>query len=451
MTKDLTSVKTLIQILNFSIPVLFWYLFQQFYNVVDTIIVGKSLGVEALAAVGATGSVNFLILGFCVGLCSGFAIPVAQSFGALDYRKMRRFLYNAEILAVGFSVAVTALTVIFCRPLLQMMQTPPDIIDRAVQYILIIFWGIPFIFLFNMVASILRAVGDSRTPLFFLVVSSILNIALDLVFILVFHWDVAGAALATVVSQGAAGVVCLFYMKRKFVILKLNHEDKVPDRTLMKSLCGAGIPMGLQYSITAIGAVVLQSSLNALGAAAVAAVTAAQRIQMFFNAPYDALGTTMATFGGQNAGARKWDRLKEGVFKSSLLGLIYSIISLGIMILFGRHLGMLFVDGGEAAIISDIHRYLVINGFFFFPLALVNIVRFMIQGMGFSSFAILSGVLEMIGRGAAAVFLVPAFGFAGVALAGPLAWILADVFLIPAFYYCLGRLRQTPVEERLVA
>ncbi len=451
MTKDLTSGKTLIQILNFSIPVLFGYLFQQFYNVVDTVIVGKSLGFEALAAVGATGSVNFLILGFCIGLCSGFAIPVAQSFGALDYRKMRQFLYNAEILAVAFSIGVTALTVLFCRPLLLMMQTPADIVDRAVQYILIIFWGIPLIFLFNMVASILRAVGDSRTPLLFLVVSSFLNIALDLLFILVFNWDVAGAALATVTSQGLAGVASLLYMRRKFAILKLNHEDKVMDRALAKTLCGAGIPMGLQYSITAIGAVVLQSSLNALGSAAVAAVAAAQKMQLFFCTPFDALGTTMATFGGQNSGARKWDRLKDGVYKSSLLGLIYSIIAMTGMILFGRQLGMLFIDSGEAVILANIHRYLIINAVFFFPLALVNIVRFMIQGMGFSSFAILSGVLEMIGRGGAAVFLVPVFGFTGVALAGPLAWVLADAFLIPAFYHCLGRLKESRTEELLVA
>ncbi len=444
MTKDLTGGRPLIRILEFSLPVLYGSLFQQCYNVVDTVIVGRSLGVGALAAVGSTGSLNFLILGFCIGVTSGFALPAARYFGARDYSRMRRSVYNGERLALSVAVIVTAAMVLFCRPLLIIMGTPPDIADRAFSYIRIIFAGIPLLILFNMVSSLLRAVGDSRTPLLFLLASSLLNIFLDLLFILVFRWDVGGAALATVISQGLSGIACLVYMRRRFAILKLLPGDRVRDRGLQAELIAAGLPMGLQYSITAVGALVLQISVNGLGSGVVASVSTAQKIQMFLCAPFDALGTTMATFGGQNTGARAWGRLRRGVRDSSLLGAAYSILALGILIPFGGHMGMLFLPSGETEILGQIHRLLVYNGSFFLPLALVNIVRFMIQGMGFSGFALFAGLFEMIARTGVGLLAVPAWGFDAVCLASPAAWVLADLFLIPAFFVCLKRLESTP-------
>lgn len=434
MTKDLTEGNPLSLILGFSIPVLLGYVFQQFYTVVDTIIVSKSLGVEALAAVGSTGSVNFLIIGFCMGLCGGFGIPLAQKFGAKDYRAMRQYAFNAGMLCVLFSIGLTILTVVFCRPILVAMRTPVDIIDRAVSYIRLIFCGIPLIILYNMVSSIIRALGDSKTPVYFLVFSSLLNIGLDLLFILVFGLDVAGAALATIISQGIAGIACLVYMRKKFEILHLAREDRKLSGQHCRTLCSVGVPMGLQYSITAIGSVILQASVNSLGSGVVAAVTAASRIGMFFCTPFDALGTTMATYGGQNTGAGKLERLKVGVKASALLGLSYSVCAWVVMYFFGARLSLLFLSPDSTQIVANAHRFLIVTSAFYFPLALVNIVRFMIQGMGFSRFAVLSGLLEMVARMSVALIAVPLWGFPAVCFASPSAWILADCFLLPAFF-----------------
>jgi putative MATE family efflux protein len=440
MTKDLTEGKTISLILGFSIPVLFGYIFQQFYNIVDTVIVGKCLGVDALAAVGSTGAVNFLIIGFVMGVCSGFSIPVAQKFGAKDYKTMRQFAANAAVLAILFAAIMTIVTVIFCRPLLVLMLTPVNILDGADEYIRIIFMGIPMIFLYNMVSGIIRAVGDSKTPVIFLVLASILNIGLDLAFILVFNMGVGGAALATVISQGVSGAASLIYLIKKFPILTLSKDDRRIRTNHFTTLCGVGVPMGLQYSITAIGSVILQSSVNFLGSDAVASVTAGSKIGMFFCTPFDALGTTMATYGGQNAGAGKLERLKSGVFQSSMLGLFYSAAAFIIMYLWGAQLSVLFIDSSAKEIIRQARLFLIINSLFYFPLALVNIIRFMIQGMGFSKFAILSGIFEMIARTLIAVIAVPVAGFSAVCYASPAAWIMADFFLIPAFLHCWKQL-----------
>ncbi|MDC7126172.1 MAG: MATE family efflux transporter [Spirochaetales bacterium] len=445
MTKDLTEGKTLPLILNFSIPILGGYLFQQFYNVVDTVIVGKCLGVNALAAVGSTGSINFLIIGFCVGLCSGFAIPIANSFGAKNYSRMRKFIYNSEILSIIFALVLTVVTVIFCRPLLIIMQTPLDILDQATSYIRIIFAGIPFIILFNMGSCILRAIGNSKTPLFFLIISSVLNIFLDLIFIMIFHLDVAGAALATIVSQGLSGAICFFYIKKKFSLLELQPEDRKLDAQNMRKLCGVGVPMGLQYSITAIGTVILQISVNTLGSAIVAAASVAQKLSMFFCTPFDAVGTAMATYGGQNVGAGKLDRLKSGILSSTIIGFVYSIFALIFIILFGKQMGLLFIDHDEIDILKNITLFLIYNAAFYFPLAILNSIRFLIQGMGFSSLALCSGILEMIARTVIAIVAVPLWGYIAVCMASPVAWILADIFLIPAFFLCLRLLKKKSV------
>lgn len=442
MTKELTKGNVLKLIFEFSIPILFGVLFQQFYNIVDTIIVGQFIGIDALAAVGSSGSLNFLIIGFCVGICTGFAIPVARSFGARNYDEMRKFLAGATILSIGISLVLTILTVVYCRPLLILMQTPADIIDRANSYIRIIYIGIPFIILFNMVASILRAVGNSRTPLYFLIIASALNIFLDLLFIMVFRWDVAGAALATVLAQGVAGFICLVYMRKKFAVLKINREDWKIEKYHLTQLCRDGIPMGLQFSITAVGAVVLQVAVNGLGSLIVAVTTTAQRISMFFFTPFEALGSTMATFTGQNTGARQFERLKKGVYYSCLIGIIYSLLAFGFMKLFGIQLGKLFIGADNPEILEMIQYFLLfLTGFYAF-VALVHIIRLSIQGMGFGGIAMFAGIFEMVARGVFGLLVVPTFGFTAVCLASPAAWVLADLFLVPAFFYCLNKLKK---------
>ena len=318
-TKDMTVGSPMKLILGFSIPLLFGFLFQQFYSVVDTIIVGRFLGMNALAGVGATGSINFMIVGFCMGVCNGFAIPVAHKFGAKDYSGMRQFVANCAWLSLIFSAVMTVVVVALCRNILTWMKTPEDIFEDAYIYIVIIFIGIPATYLYNILSGIIRSMGDSRTPLYFLTLSSFLNIGLDLFCIVNLKMGVAGAAVATVVSQLISGILCLLYMYKKFEILHITREEWKMNFSHMKTLCGMGVPMGLQYSITAIGSVILQTAVNGLGSLAVASVTAGSKVGMFFCCPYDAMGSTMATYGGQNVGAKKLERLGEGL-KSCISG-----------------------------------------------------------------------------------------------------------------------------------
>lgn len=440
-TKDMTSGSTMKLILGFAVPLLMGMLFQQVYSLVDTIIVGRFLGVSALAAVGATGSINFLIVGFCQGICNGFALPVAQRFGAKDYNGLRKYVGNSAVLSIIFGGAITLITVIACRPILELMQTPADIIDLSYHYIVVIFAGIPAIMLYNILSAYLRSLGDSITPVIFLVLSAGLNIGLDLLFIVTFHWGVFGAAFATVLSQAVSGILCLILIIKKFDLLHLKREDWKLDWGYSRYLLIMGLPMGLQYSITAIGSVILQASVNTLGSTAVASMTAGSKISMFVVCPFDALGSTMATFGGQNVGAGRLDRLGRGLRSAVILGAIYSALILVVLIFFGRDLILLFVSAKEAAVIAQAKQFLVTNAAFYLMLALVNIVRFLIQGMGFSGFAVFAGVFEMVARTLIGLVFVPIFGFTAACSASPLAWIFADCFLIPAFFHCRKKLQ----------
>ncbi|MBP3459091.1 MAG: MATE family efflux transporter [Lachnospiraceae bacterium] len=439
MTKDLTKGSPMKLILGFGVPLLFGLLFQQFYNMVDTIIVGRMLGVDALAAVGATGSVNFMILGFCIGLCNGFAIPIAQKFGAKDDHGLRKYVAGCAWVSVIFAIVITLIVVFLCRNILVWMRTPENIMEDAYAYIFIIFMGIPATILYNMVSGIIRSLGDSIMPLVFLVISSLSNIVLDIV--LIFPFGVAGAALATVIAQGASGIISLIYLVKKYDILRMSREERRFDPECIRVLCKMGVPMGLQYSITAIGSVILQSAVNTLGSDAVAAVTAGTKICMFLCCPFDAMGSTMATYGGQNIGAGYLDRIDEGIKDCSKLGIVYSVISLIFVLLLGKTLSLLFVSADEVAIIDRIHYFLIANVVFYIPLAFVNIVRFMIQGLGYSNFAILAGVCEMAARSIVGFVFVPIFGFAAASFASPVAWICADCFLIPAYFHVMKKLR----------
>ncbi len=435
MEKDMTKGSPMRLILGFAVPLLFGLLFQQFYSMVDAVIVGHYLGVDALAAVGATGSVNFMIIGFCMGVCSGFAIPIAQEFGAGHEENMRKFVGNSVWLSCIFAAVMTVLVVILCRPILQVMNTPANIIDASYSYIVVIFLGIPVTYLYNMTASILRSLGDSKTPVIFLVMAAILNIFLDLLCIIVFHMGAAGAAVATVVSQALAGVCCLVFMYKKFSILKLDKSEWRWNRYFIGKLCGMGIPMGLQYSVTAIGGIILQGAVNGLGSDTVAAVTAAGKMGMLMVCPFDAMGSTMATYGGQNVGAGNMERVDQGLKACTLLGLIYSLIALVLVYVVGNRLLLLFIDSGETVILGNAYRFIRTNALFYFPLALINIIRFLIQGMGFSKLAVFAGAFEMVARAIAGFVFVPLFGFGAVCFANPLAWVFADVFLIPAFLH----------------
>ncbi|MBQ8488896.1 MATE family efflux transporter [Pseudobutyrivibrio sp.] len=437
-TKKMTEGNPLGLILGFSIPMLAGLLFQQMYNLVDTIIVGQTLGDSALAAVGSTGSINFLINGFCMGICSGFAIPVAQRFGAESYDSMRKFVGNSIILSAIFAIVITTFVSIFCFQILEIMQTPEDIIELAYSYISIIFFGIPVTFLYNLTAGIMRSLGDSKTPTYFLIMAAGINIVLDIVFILVLGMSVDGPALATVISQLIAGLSCLIYMKKKFPILKLKRSDLKLGPHHSQVLISMGIPFGLQYSITAVGSVILQTAVNGLGTIAVASMTAGAKVSMFVVCPFDALGGTMATYAGQNVGAKNIPRVKKGVWTAQLLGTIYSVFIFIVLYFAGRYILRLFTS--TDIVIEQAMMFLLANGITYTLLAAVNIFRFAIQGMGFSTFAIYSGVMEMIARILVAFTFVPMIGFSGAIWASPVAWLFAVIFLVPGLYYCCRKL-----------
>ncbi len=324
---------------------------------------------------------------------------------------------------------------VFCRDILKLMDTPSDIFEYAYEYIYIIFLGIPVIFLYNILSGIIRALGDSKAPLIFLIISSVINIALDFITIKWFNMSVNGPALATVISQGISGDV-----------LRVRKGEWKPERHHMVTLCRMGIPMGLQYSITAIGSVILQTAVNSLGSTAVAAVTAANKVSMFFCCPFDAMGSTMATYAGQNIGAGKPDRVTRGMLSCSLMGLIYSAAACVVLVIFGKELASIFIDKSEAGngeILQNARLMLVWLSSFYFPLSLVNIIRFTIQGLGYSELAILSGVCEMAARALVGFVFVPMWGFIAVCTASPMAWIFADTFLITAYIFIIKRIKKS--------
>lgn len=437
MTKDMTRGTPIRLILSFMLPLLAGMIFQQLYNLVDTMIVGQTLGVTALAGVGATGSINFLVIGFCMGICSGFAIPVARSFGAQDTRRLHEYVANGVMLCAAFGLVLTISTVLLCRHILVLMGTPSDCIDAAYQYIVVIFTGIPATLLYNLLSAYLQALGDSKTPLFFLIFSSVFNVILDLFFIISLGLGITGASLATVLSQGTSGLLCLLWIRKKFPILHIGASEWKPIMARISELCSYGLPMGLQYSITAIGSTILQVGVNSLGSSAVAGVTAASKIHNFLACLPNGLGSTMATYCAQNVGASQYKRLDRGTVSAVLVGTVYSIFAVSISLLFGIPLARLFITGpGSEAILALSQRYLLLNTLFYPLLTMVNVIRFSIQGMGFSLFSIFSGIMEMIARIIAGVVFIPNLGFTGSALASPLAWVMANLFLIPAYFHC---------------
>ncbi len=447
-TKSLTEGSPGKLIFAFSAQMMIGLLFQQLYNMADTAIVGKWLGVDSLAAVGSVGSLNFMIMGFCIGVCSGFAIPVAQSFGAGDHKRLRKFAANSVWLSAIFSLVITTVVCVLCNPILKIMQTPENIFDGAYKYIFIIFLGIPATFLYNLLSGVIRALGDSKTPIYFLLLSSVINVVLDIVSITVFGMGVEGPAIATVISQAISGILCLVYIIKKFKILHIKKDEWKIDKSFVLPLISAGLPMGLQYSITAIGSVVLQSSVNMLSSDHVAAVTAGSKVSLFFCCPFEALGGTMATFAGQNIGAKKVDRIKKGIISALAMGFAYSIVAVVTLVLFGDKTSMLFLNEEAGEIITNAHLFLVANSACYILLTIVNVLRFCIQGMGYSAFSVFSGISEMIARSVMGFVIVPWLGYGAVCFANPLAWVMADLFLIPATIYCLKRKKRKFFNEK---
>ena len=424
-------------ILSFTFPIFIGNVFQQFYNMADAVIVGKFVGTKALAAVGSTGTIMFLIYGFVVGMTAGFTVLTAQKFGAGDMRAMRQTVAGASILSLIVGVILTAAFMILMKPWLMAMNTPEDIFADAYAYIMIVSAGILAQMLYNLLASVLRALGNSKVPLYFLILSALLNIVLDLVLIIVFHMGAAGAAVATVVSQGVSGLLCLVYIVKCVPVLRMSRDDWRPSGHLLKTQMRIGIPMALQYSITAIGTMMVQSSLNILGSTLVAAYTAAGKIEQVVSQAYVALGTTLATYSAQNIGAGDVPRIRRGFRATTWIGVIYSFAAAALVMTVGKYMTYLFVSEDVELIMDSVDLYLKCVGILFIPLAIVNIYRNGIQGLGYGLLPMMAGVAELVGRGVMSVIAAQQKSYLGVCLASPAAWVLAAALLIGMYFYVI--------------
>ena len=439
---DMTVGSPLRQITKFALPLILGYILQQMYLVIDAAIVGRWIGVEALAAVGASSSIMFLVMGFCNGACAGFAIPVAQSFGAKDYHKMRIYVANAVKISAVIATVVTLLSLMFCHRILQLVNTPTDIFHDAYIFLMLQFAAIPLTFGFNLFSGQIRALGNSRHPFYFLITSAIVNILFDVVLILGCRMGVAGAGIATWLSQALSVALCIWYIRKHMQLLIPHGEERQFDNKRTSILLNNGVPMGLQFSITGIGIIMLQSANNALGTTCVAAFTASMRIKYLFTCVFENIGVAMATYCGQNLGARKMERITRGVKDAICLMLVYFVFTFIVIYPFADWMMRLFVDSGEAEVVSRAAQFMRIANYFYPALGLLTILRYSIQGLGFSNLSMLSGVMEMIARCGVSLWLVPALAWTGVCLGDPVAWCMADVFLIPAFIWVQHRLKK---------
>ncbi|HCB29205.1 MAG TPA: MATE family efflux transporter [Enterococcus sp.] len=445
--RDLTKGSPAKLILMFTVPLLIGNVFQQFYNMVDMIIVGQTLGKNALAAVGATGSLTFLIIGFAQGLTAGLAIITAQRYGAKDYRGLKKSFAASVVISLIVTIVLTVLSLVFIHPMLQLMQTPPEIIDQAQTFISIILLGIFASMSFNLLSNVIRALGDSRTPLFFLIIAVIINVVLDLIFIILFGMGVEGAAIATVIAQVSSSVLCLVYIKKKIPLLQLRKKDFSFDKEEIRVHLNAASPMAFQSSIIAIGAIVLQAALNSLGTDVVAAQAAASRIDQFANQPMMSFGIAMATFSAQNYGAKEYGRILKGVKQTLMMSIGFSLVAGATVIFFGHSLMKLFVSSSETRVFELAQTYFNINGSLYWILAILFILRYTLQGLGQSKIPTIAGMMELLMRSFAAIILTGMLGYAGAAAASPLAWAGSVAVLLYSYLRSMKQLKQLDNEQ----
>ena len=431
-TTDLTVGKPLFQILRFALPLVLGTLFQQLYSFADTVIVGRCLGTDALGAVGTTYSLNFLILGFVQGACVGFGIPVAETFGAKDQGGLRKYLFNGALLCVVLSVVFTLFTTLMAGPLLQLIHTPEELYADAVLYIRIIFLGIPATVLYNYASSVLRAMGDSQHPFYFLLAASVLNIGLDYLLIVSMGMGVDGAAIATVLSQLLSGGLCAFWFftrTAKQEELTFRGQSSLLSAGHCKRLAYIGFPMGFEYSVSAIGAVIMQDAINLLGSTAVAAQTAGEKIRQMFTLPMESVGMAMATYVGQNHGAHRTDRIQQGIKDGCTIQLTYCVAAWVVIFFVKPYAVGLVLGDADPAVTAGAIQYLAIMSLLFCFHGLLMIFRNTLQGLGYSVQAIISGVGELIGRSLGGLLAVKTgLGYVGICLSNPFAWGLAMLY-----------------------
>ena len=434
MTKDMTEGSPSRLILFFALPLIAGNIMQQMYAFVDTFIVGRFLGVEKLAAVGCTGCLMFLMIGFVMGMTNGLSIRTGQKFGAKDEVGVRKSAAACALLSVVMATVLTVFGLFIVRPTLTALDTPAEIFEDAVSFISVIYAGIPLMSLFAMQTNLIRALGDSRVPTVMLSMGLTINVIFEPIFILVLDLDVSGAALATVSSQVIANILCFFYIRKNIPALWIRREDLRPEREEIIEHVKLGIPMGFQASVIALGAIILQGALNSLGPEAIAAYAAAQRVDAIAVMPMMSFGMAMAAYTAQNYGAGKISRIREGVKKCIVMSGVFSIVVGALNILCGRFIMHGFVGAEEESVIGMGGTYLTINGLCYIVLSLLFIFRFTLQGLGKTLVPTIAGVMELVMRALAAVFLISEFGYIGACFANPLAWVGSCIPLAAAYF-----------------
>ena len=456
MIKDMTQGAPLKLILLFSIPLLIGNIFQQFYNLADIVIVGRTLGMEALAAVGAVSPLFFLIMFCVVGLDNGFSVITGQKFGAKDYEGVRRSVVVSTILSTVFTFIFTIACALLMKQILFLMNVPQDIFHDAYWYIQICVIGLVTVNFYNLLASIVRALGDSKTPLYFLIFASILNIFLALLFILKFKWGVPGSAVAVVLSQAVSGFMCAFYIKKKFPILHLNKKDwefkkccRDKDIKFAIEHLKVGIPMAVQFSILGLGILIIQSVCNTFGSNVIAAFTAALRIEQIATLPMISFGIALAAFVAQNYGARNVSRIRYGVGRASVINICLSLFMAVIMHFWGGNIVQLFIGGENQDVIKIAHDYLWISTIFYIFLGQIFIYRNALQGMGRPLIPLTSSFAELMVRAYSAVYLAVKFGYLGIFYAGPIAWVTASLIVALGYLVNIKRLNIREIKSQI--
>ena len=438
-TNDMTVGNPVSLIIRFMIPMCLGNIFQQFYNIADSIVAGQFLGVDALAAIGSTGSLMFFVTGWLNGLSSGFAILVSQWFGAKQYDKMRHYVAMSIYLAAAFAIVMTIGFEALNEPILRLMNSPEDLMGSVKGYMGIIYAGLIVTAAYNSLAAFLRALGDSKSPLYFLIISAVINVFLDILFIVKIGMGVEGCAYATVIAQAISAVCCLIYIIKKFPILHLKKENFEVSFTSFRYLLALGIPMGLQFSITAIGTIIVQSAVNIYGATYMAGFSAAGKIQNVIGMVAVSMGATIATYVGQNRGAGRMDRVKQGVKYSWIMLLVWSVVEMALVYFGGKYFTYLFISPSQTDVVQVSVIYFR-TVFWAYPfLCTIFVFRNALQGMGYGMVPMLGGVFELVARTLIVVLVAGRTTFAGVCLADPMAWIAALIPLIPYYYYVMGK------------
>jgi len=428
--KDLTKGNPMKLMILFAIPILIGNLFQQLYNLIDTVIVGQTLGINALAAVGATAPIANLLIGFAVGMTNGFAVVVARFFGAKDLKQMRKAIAGTIVLGMTTSIVLTIMGIVGIRPLLKLLNTPGDVIESAYSFLRIIIFGMTFSMIYNMLAGILRALGDTKSPLYFLIISTVANIALDYLFICRFKMGVEGAAYATIIAQLLSAILCFMYIIKNYPILRLKKEDFKVSFPLVTELYSTAVSMGLMLSVVSMGTVILQNAINGFGTTTIAAHTAARKISDMLMLPFSTLSVTAATFSSQNLGANKPERIKKGLKQIILISWIWATVSVILAYTFAPLIVSGITGTSKTQIVRTATRYLRIDTPFYYILGILTVTRSVMQGIGQKLIPIIASFMELIGKMVAVCYLAPKLGYFGVCITEPIIWIACTIFLL---------------------